>query len=226
MISIVIPIYNGVEFFPESLLSVINQDMYNWELIIGINGHPQNSDVYQDVTSQVNKVDEKHRSKIRVIDFYNIRGKANTLNEMVTYCNGDYIAMLDVDDIWHSNKLSMQVQYLELYDVIGTQCVYFGSRLQGCVPSIPLGDLQRNKYDFTTCNPIINSSVLIRKELCRWSDGIEGVEDYELWLRLWKQNCSFYNIGSVYVQHRLHKESAFNSQGNHLKVRDIVKKYL
>ena len=47
MISILIPIYNGVEFIEESVSSVLNQTYDQWELLIGINGHPQNSDVYK-----------------------------------------------------------------------------------------------------------------------------------------------------------------------------------
>ncbi len=39
MISILIPIYNGIEFIDESIHSVINQTFNNWELLIGVNGH-------------------------------------------------------------------------------------------------------------------------------------------------------------------------------------------
>ena len=45
MISILIPIYNGIEFVEESVSSVIQQTFKEWELIIGINGHPKNSDI-------------------------------------------------------------------------------------------------------------------------------------------------------------------------------------
>ena len=41
------PIYNGIEFIEESVSSILNQTFTHWELIIGINGHPPNSDVYQ-----------------------------------------------------------------------------------------------------------------------------------------------------------------------------------
>ena len=129
---------------------------------------------------------------------------------------------MDVDDVWLPAKLESQIPFTDAYDIIGTQCAYFGDRTGS--PNIPFGDIAT--FNFTTTNPIINSSCLVKKQLCYWSNEPNVVEDYDLWLRLWKQNCSFYNIGSVYVQHRLHKESAFNSQGNHLKVRDIVKKYL
>ena len=47
MISILIPIYNGIEFIDESVNSVINQFFTDWELLIGINGYPKNSEVYK-----------------------------------------------------------------------------------------------------------------------------------------------------------------------------------
>ena len=47
MISVLIPIYNGIEFIDESVQSVINQTYCDWELLIGINGHCENSSIYQ-----------------------------------------------------------------------------------------------------------------------------------------------------------------------------------
>ena len=46
MISILLPIYNGIEFIDESVQSVINQTYTEWELLIGINGHFKNSELY------------------------------------------------------------------------------------------------------------------------------------------------------------------------------------
>ena len=47
MISILMPIYNGIEFINESVSSIILQTFGEWELIIGINGHPENSEVFK-----------------------------------------------------------------------------------------------------------------------------------------------------------------------------------
>ena len=44
MISILMPIYNGIEYINESVMSVLCQSYDKWELIIGINGHPPDSD--------------------------------------------------------------------------------------------------------------------------------------------------------------------------------------
>jgi hypothetical protein len=139
---------------------------------------------------------------------------------MIQYCNYNYVALLDVDDIWHPRKLEMQQYYLNVYDVIGTKCVYFGD-LENIVPLIPDGDLA--SYDFFSINPVINSSAIIRKELCWWDGKWDGVEDYDMWLRLSNQSRKFYNLREVLVKHRIHTQSAFNAQGNHLKVDDLKK---
>ena len=212
MISILIPIYNGIEFIEESVSSVLNQTYEQWELLIGINGHPQNSHVY--LTA---KEYEKKSGKVRVFDFYNIRGKSNTLNEMIRFCNYNYVAILDVDDIWHPQKLEIQSQLLNKFDVIGSNCVWFGNR-PGVVPQIPTGDI--SNIDFSIVNPIINSSSLIRKELSYWNEN--GIEDYDLWLRLRKQNKKFFNFKEILVKHRIHNASAFNSKGNNNKVDSLL----
>lgn len=211
MISILIPIYNGIEFIHESVSSVLNQTFTQWELIVGINGHPPGSDIYQ-----IAKMYES--DKVRVLDLINISGKSNALNAMVHYAKYNYIAILDVDDIWLPNKLERQQYYLNVYDVIGTRCVYFGD-MDGIVPNLPLGDICN--FDFKQFNPIINSSALIRRELCYWVEN--GIEDYELWLRLKQQGKKFYNCRDIAVKHRIHRASAFNAQGNHNKVADLLK---
>ena len=214
MISILIPIYNGIEFIEESVSSVLNQTYDKWELIIGINGHPENSDVFK-----IAKEYEKKSNKVKVIDFYTIKGKSNTLNEMIKYCNYNYVAILDVDDIWHNEKLKLQSQMLNKYDVIGSNCVWFGDR-NNVIPSIPIGDI--SKLDFSSVNPIINSSSVIKKKLCYWNNKVDGVEDYDMWLRLRNQNKKFFNYKEVLVKHRIHTASAFNAKGNNNKVDDLL----
>ena len=211
MISILIPIYNGIEFIDDSVKSVLCQTYKNWELLIGINGHPKDSLVYQKA-----KEYEKLSNKIKVFDFDDIKGKSNTLNNMIKLCNYDYVALLDVDDIWHPQKLIVQTQLLNNYDVIGSNCVWFGNRTG--VPHIPMGDI--SNIDFSIVNPIINSSSIIKKDLCYWNEN--GIEDYDLWLRLRKNNKKFFNFKEILVKHRIHNESAFNSKGNNNKVDDLL----
>ena len=216
MISILIPVYNGIEYIDESVTSVISQTYDNWEIIIGINGHIQNSPVFQ-------QAKQYESDKIKVIDMYTIKGKSAALNEMVKHCSYDYVAILDVDDIWHPEKLQVQIQYLQSYDVIGSNCIWFGD-MNDIIPQIPQLDI--SEFDFKQVNPIINSSSIIRKDLCWWDEDIHsGVEDYDLWIRLRLLRCKFYNCPEILVKHRIHQTSAFNSKGNHNAVPELLAKY-
>lgn len=215
MISILMPIYNGIEFLEESLPTILYQTYNDWELIIGINGHPPNSDIYQ-------KAKTYESDKIHVYDLENIKGKSEALNEMLKYTKYDWIALLDVDDKWLPKKLESQIPFMNNYDVIGTHCQYFGDRTNS--PQIPIGDI--SKFNFIQVNPIINSSVLLKREFCWWDKNHDGVEDYDLWLRLWRQGKRLYNVPEIQVLHRIHQLSAFNARGNNLKVESLINKYI
>lgn len=219
------PIYNGVEFLKDSLPSIIEQTYTDWELLIGVNGHPENSIVYKNIINHINfiniKFSSKYKDKIRIFDFYTIKGKANTLNEMIKYCSYNYIALLDVDDIWSIEKLKIQSYFLEKFDVIGTLCEYLVNNKKQKGPLLPIGDI--SQFNFFKVNPIINSSVIIKKELAYWNPMWEGIEDYELWLKLKKQNKKFYNCPFSLVIHRLHNNSAFNAKGNQNLVTNLLK---
>jgi len=229
MITILMPIYNGIEFIHDSVESIIGQTYGEWELIIGVNGHPENSMVYQIASTY-----QSLNTRISVLDLYFLSGKSEALNEMVKYAKYNHIALLDVDDIWHSSKLEIQIPFVlgkgeseskGGYDVVGSRCIYFGenTRLNGIVPSIPTGDIsQHNFFEF---NSIINSSVIIKKEHCFWDGSWNGIEDYDMWLRLRTTNHRFYNCSQILVKHRIHESSAFNSKGNGNRVPELLQKY-
>lgn len=218
MISILMPVYNGIEYIDESVKSVISQTFKDWELLIGVNGHSKNSSVYKKAL----KCGEQDTERITVIDMFDCKGKSNALNKMIKVARYEWIALLDVDDAWLSKKLESQIPYTDEYDIIGTHCKYFGD--SNAIPSIPLGNI--SNYNFLQVNPIINSSCLVRKDLCYWNSRHDGVEDYDMWIRLWKEYKKFYNVHGIHVLHRIHKDSAFNAQGNNNKVSDVIKKYL
>jgi teichuronic acid biosynthesis glycosyltransferase TuaG len=129
------------------------------------------------------------------------------MNEMATQANGDYISVIDVDDLWMPAKLEKQSAFLGKYDVIGTFCRYFGEReldLPLIPEEIPLEKILQH-------NEIVNSSVLVRKELFRLDEEEKMVDDYELWLRLAKDGKSFYNVPETLTLHRIHSASKFNT---------------
>ena len=216
MITILMPIYNGIEFINDSVLSVLTQTYSNWELLIGINGHTINSNIYQKALEY-----QRMDSRINVLDLYYIKGKSNALNEMLYYSKYDWISLLDVDDKWLPDKLEKQVEYMSNYDIIGSTCRYLGDST--IVPIIPTGDI--SNFNFLEYNPVINSSCLVKKDLCIWDGDYDGVEDYDLWLRLRFNKKKYYNLDDILVLHRIHNTSAFNSKGNNLLVDKLKEKY-
>lgn len=215
-VSILIPVYNGFEFFNECVESIKMQDYNNYQVIIGINGHNENSDIFKSAVNIMNVVFSNSEDFI-VLDLFNVKGKSNTLNNMIKHAKYDWISLLDVDDFWMPSKLSSQIPYTSNYDVIGTNCKYFGDL--NISPRLPLGDI--NNFDFFKYNPIINSSCLIKKELAYWDD--IDVEDYDLWLNLKKQNKKFYNVPTILTMHRIHKQSAFNSNPSTQAFVNVIK---
>lgn len=221
MISILIPIYNGIEFFEESLVSVIKQTYKKWELIVGINGHLKNSEIELKALNIINNYNSIYNYDIK-LKWYDTYGKSATLNKMVLDSKYDYIAILDVDDIWINNKLEKQVPYLNSYDVIGTGCRYFGTANH--FPNIPFGDI--SNFNFFHSNPVINSSCIIKKTLAYWDEKeLTGLEDYYLWLRLSKEKRKFFNIPEILVLHRLHETSSFNNTNNNY-IEELKNKWL
>jgi glycosyltransferase involved in cell wall biosynthesis len=216
-ISILMPIYNGIEFLEESLLSIIKQTYKNWELIIGINGVSINSNIHLKAIEICNNYKPKYDISV---NYYDTKGKPATLNKMVKDAKFNFIALLDVDDVWICDKLQKQLPYLDIYDVIGTGCRYFGDTDHK--PILPYGDLRY--FNFFQFNPIINSSVILKKEIAEWNEN-EFVEDYDLWLKLFKSNKKFYNIDETLVLHRIYQTSFFNTT-NHNYVEKLKEKWL
>jgi teichuronic acid biosynthesis glycosyltransferase TuaG len=218
-VSILIPLYNGIEFMDECINSIKAQTYKNWQVIIGINGHPVNSGVY-------NRAKLYESDKIIVKEYLTL-GKPNTLNEMVKDSKYDIICLLDIDDYWHPTKLQAQIDVKCYWDIIGTQCYYVkqnnGSRptfkVSTQIPKIPLGIVT----SITDVNPMINSSVMMNKRDAWW-DNIFGVEDYDCWFRLFAAGKTFYNVDRPLVYHRIHNKSHFNGKNNNY-VKDLKKKW-
>jgi glycosyltransferase involved in cell wall biosynthesis len=214
--SILIPLYNGIEFLEETLLSIRNQTFQDYEVLIGVNGHPANSDVFQ-------KAKSFSFPKVTVYDFPSLQGKAATLNALQEKAQADWIALCDADDLWETQKLKIQkecIHHFQDVDVLGTHCEYFGDMIGS--PTIPFGDI--SKEDFWKANPLLHSTVVLRKSLAQWNPENRILEDYELWLRLrYQKKAYILNIPYSLMKHRIHKTSFFNNI-NAQAVPDLLKR--
>ena len=200
MISILMPLYNGLEFLSDSISSIQKQSYKEWELLIGINGYSREK--YEMISVQINELNDE-----RIKIFYGPKGKVKTLNMLVTRAKNDIICLIDVDDYWFPEKISKQLVFIEKYDVIGADCAYFGGAIG--TPGLFLGKLNHKMFSYQ--NPIVNSSVMMKIENAVWEEAWEGLDDYNLWLHLIDKQKTFYNVPEILVNHRIHKASYYNN---------------
>lgn len=104
LVSIITPSYNTANFIGKTIESVLEQTYQNWEMIIV-------DDCSQDNTDEVVQqylVDER----IRYIKNKVNSGAALSRNRALKEARGRWIAFLDSDDLWSSNKLEKQVAFM------------------------------------------------------------------------------------------------------------------
>ena len=203
-VTILTPLFNGIEYFEECYNGIMNQteEGGEWLWIIGINGH--NDTIIYD------KIKDLATEKI-IIKQYNTIGKVNTLNEMMKEVTTEYVALCDIDDIWFPNKLELQKMFVEKYkdiDVFATGLQYIGE--MNHVLELPHGFITMDIL--SKINPVVNSSVIMKKEIAFWEDRF-GLEDYDLWFRCLLNNKKIYTIPQAFIYHRVYKDSYFNNSG-------------
>ena len=211
-VSILTPLYNGVEYLEECINSVINQTFTDWKMLIGINGHGEDGG---EVAKKALTIASKDSRINVIIQPPPLKGKVESLNDLMKNVNSEWVCLLDCDDKWEPEKLEWQHNISKTdaigATVIGTQCKYFGdgdSKLE-----LPSGYIDPSVLE--DYNPIINSSAMIRKEFCKWeyNDLNYTMEDYWMWTELCLAGKKLYNLPYYLTWHRIHKQSAFNSQG-------------
>jgi glycosyltransferase involved in cell wall biosynthesis len=196
---------NTLQFLTESIASVELQTFSNWELLIGANNYKNHPSLYEDIICAA-----PDDSRVKIIDLPEARSKSAALNELINHCSSEIVCLLDSDDIWLPTKLEKQIPLIQKYDVVGTSCSYFGpqSAPYGDGPSLPLGEI--SPQSILLSNPIINSSAMFHKNDGKWDPECEGVEDYDMWLRLNHAGRTFYNMPEELCLHRIHHSSSFN----------------
>jgi len=100
LVSIIINCYNGEAFLHESIKSALSQTYKNWEIIFWDNRS----------TDQSAKIFKSYNDK-RFNYYYAPRHTFlyEARNEAIKKSKGDFIAFLDVDDLWNENKLELQM---------------------------------------------------------------------------------------------------------------------
>lgn len=208
MISILLATYNGEKYIKKSIDSILEQSFQDWELLIGFNGTKDNS---KEIVKQYND------PRIRIFDYGDDKGKAKTLNKLMKECVGEWIAVQDDDDIWLPKKLERQIKYTDNFDVIGTQITYVDeSENPTGNPILAKDDESIKSKSLAGDNQIANTSAIFRRKCAEevegWSEILDGIEDFDFWLKIMRKGYKFVNISSPEVLHRLHSNSNFNTK--------------
>ena len=181
-ISIVVPLYNTpLNFLEELLDSVVNQTYRNWELCCVDAG--QDTAVGQHVQARA-KADPRIRYQ-KLTENEGIAGNTNHGFELAT---GDYIALLDHDDILHPCALWYTAQAIveQGADFVYTDEATIEGKVENVVlyhfkPDFMLDNLRSNNY---ICHLTTFSKVLMEQAGGGERAEYNGSQDYDLFLRL------------------------------------------
>ena len=106
LVSIVTPAYNCEKYLRKTVESVLSQSYTSWEMIIV-------DDCSTDGTFALAQQLAAQEPRIRVFRNETNQGVSLTRNRGIAQTRGKYIALLDGDDLWESDKLERQVALLE-----------------------------------------------------------------------------------------------------------------
>jgi glycosyltransferase involved in cell wall biosynthesis len=113
-ISVIIPLYNRIDYIKETIDSVFSQGVDNIELLVVDDGSTDGS--YEFVEELM--ISQPIISLLAHPNRAN-KGQSAALNIGLKESKGEYIAILDSDDMFADNKLKNQLAYLELHDNVG-----------------------------------------------------------------------------------------------------------
>lgn len=209
LVSAIIATYNRARFVGQAVTSILSQTYPNIETIVIDDGS----------TDQTREVLEPYFDRITYVHQQRCeRSKAR--NRGFQLSNGDYIAFLDSDDLWHPSKIEQQVGVLngnpqvglvygdvEFIDECGKPCA---NELQWEKPTrLALYEdlMTHNIVTGTTSCAMIRRTILNLAGL--FDEAMNTCEDLDLYRRI-SMHCDFHKINAPLVLFRLH---GGNTQG-------------
>ncbi len=210
LISIIMAAYNAERTIEQAVTSVLNQTYKNFELLII-------DDCSKDNTLSIAENFKQKDNRVKIIKNEKNSGVSYTRKHGLEEANGEWIAVLDSDDAWDTDKLEKQIQ---LQKETGGDLLYTGSAFMdndGNPIDWYLHAPQKIEYkQLLKQNLISNSSSLVRKELYEKyyvSDDCMH-EDFAVWLGILKSGKCAYGVDEPLLIYRLSKKS---KSGNKFK---------
>lgn len=201
-VSIIMPSYNSANFIKKAVDSVLNQSYSEWELIIV-------DDCSKDDSVKIIEEYSEIDSRIILIKKNVNSGVADSRNLGIKSASGFYLAFLDSDDIWNSEKLKSQVDFMRKNNASISFTQYFRidsndtviKEIQNIPESVTYNDLLKG-------NSIAMSTSMIEYKKI---DGVFfekiGHEDYYFWLKILRLGFVAYGLRETLVSYRVHQTS-------------------
>ena len=201
-ISVLMSVYNGEKYLTEAIQSILEQSFNDFEFIIVDDGSSDNS---QQI---INSFKDKRINLI--INNKNI-GLTKSLLKGYEYCQGEFIARMDADDISMPQRFKKQIEYFDKHPevgVLGTNAYAIGDNSK---PKYKIKYPENHsliKWSLIFSNPICHPSVMIRKNVIEkygfYNDDLYSkyIEDYNLWSNF-VHHTKFANINVALLKLRI-----------------------
>jgi len=208
LVSIITPLHNGENFVSETIESVLKQTYSNWEMIIV-------DDCSTDGGADIVMAYAAKYPRIRFIRNEKNQGPALTRNTAIREAKGEYIAFLDSDDLWTSDKLEKQISFMmkanypftfTYYDQISEEGKFLKNvdRLSEKVDY--LSTIKSNKIG---CLTAVYSVKYFGKV---YMENIAKRQDYTLWLKLLKKVDYAYCVPHILAHYRIRENSVSSNK--------------
>ena len=182
-VSILTPAFNSSAYIAETIESVVQQIWTDFELLIIDDGST-------DATLDVARAAALGDARVRTFSSPH-GGPAVARNAGLQHARGQFIALLDSDDVWDPRYLSAQLSLLHQHpeiSIVSANVVSRGGPLDGT----PFWPTTSGTHELQTHEPLAQESAVsvfavFRREVFEQIGGFDasynGNEDYEFWLR-------------------------------------------
>ena len=204
LISVIVPVYNpDPEFLRQAIASVQAQVYPNWELCLA-------DDLSKPYVREILKEYQQQDSRIKVVLRATNGHISRASNSALELATGEYIALLDHDDLLAPHALSSVVELLNRHpqaDFIYSDEDKVNAQNIHCDPYFkpdwcPDTFLSR----MYTCHLGVYRRSLV-EEVGNFRTGFEGSQDYDLVLRVTEKTEEIYHISDVLYHWRIHSQS-------------------
>lgn len=179
LVSIIMPCFNSEPFLREAIGSVIQQTYSNWELIICDDGSTDKSAL---IARECAELD----SRIRLTDNVYSVGAPGARNSSLDVATGRYIAFLDSDDLWYSDKLEKQIEFMEKFQIAFCysyhDMILENSRFLGAyMAPMKVNSRKMKMSNFIPCSTAVYDTKILGKV---HQPDIKKRNDFALWLKI------------------------------------------